>query len=387
MLFPFPGLREDVGHGSANLRDDLLNVKRAFAALGRMREPPDGFHMFTEKPFTDAIERFQEDRALSVDGFMNPGGETERNLKRDLGLGPPDVPMDLAELNLSGPVGNALANEPRDLRAVSKALGELGRFNFDRTSEPPPTITKQLDDAIQGFQRSNGLLSDGNVNPGGETVRTLAAAVAEKQGVAQRQASPPAAAAGAVANSGTQQGAPAVRNAGPPTNEVIDLDDYYRRPGFDPDGPGEVSEALTSPVGALKAKNLFFEARRRALELFEADVLSREERNAYQHAWWSYQVTRSADADLAKKFGDAHERTRVDEDNGERLKDLYNNNVGRELALDPANRNRNAETVIIEAISNGKMQTNPFRVFQPPAVLPVRPRPSRGSFGGSTPSR
>ncbi len=179
MLFPFPGLREDVGHGSANLPDDLLNVKRAFAALGRMREPPDGFHMFTEKPFTDAIERFQEDRALSVDGFMNPGGETENNLKRDLGLGPADVPMELAELNLSGPVGNALANEPRDLRAVSKALGELGRFNFDRTSEPPPTITKQLDDAIQDFQRSNGLSVDGNVNPGGETVRTLAATVAQ----------------------------------------------------------------------------------------------------------------------------------------------------------------------------------------------------------------
>ncbi len=386
MLFPFPGLREDVGHGSANRRDDLLNVKRAFAALGRMREPPEGFHMFTEKPFTDAIERFQEDRALSVDGFMNPGGETENNLKRDLGLGPPDVPMDLAELDLSGPVGNALANEPRDLRAVSKALGELGRFNFDRTSEPPPTITKQLDDAIQGFQRSNGLSVDGNVNPGGETVHTLAAAVAEKQGVAQGQAGAPAAVAGAVTNPAPQQGTGAVRNAGPPTNQVIDLDDYYRRLGFDPDGPGEMREALGSPVGAFKARELFGEAQRRALELFESGVLSPEERNVYQHAWWSYQMTRSADADTAKEFGDAHERTRVDSDNGERLKDLYNNNVGRELALDPANRNRDAEDVIIEAIFNGKMQNTPFRVFQPPGVLPVRPRPSGGAFGGSTPS-
>ena len=189
-MFPFPGLREDVGHGSANLPDDVLNVKRSFAALDRMREPPDGFHMFTEKPLTDAIERFQHDRALRVDRFMDPGGETERNLKRDLGLGPPEAPMDLAELKLSGPVGNALANEPRDLRAVSKALGKLGLFNYDRTAEPPPAITRQLDDSIQGFQRSKGLSVDGEVNPGGETIRTLAAAVAQKQGGGQGRGAP-----------------------------------------------------------------------------------------------------------------------------------------------------------------------------------------------------
>lgn len=41
--------------------------------------------------------------------------------------------------------------------------------------------------------------------------------------------------------------------------------------------------------------------------------------------------------------------------------DLYNNNVGRRLALDPANRGRQAEEVILEAIQNGKLQTRPFR--------------------------
>ena len=89
---------------------------------------------------------------------------------------------------------------------------------------------------------------------------------------------------------------------------------------------------------------------------------------------------------MAKEFGDAHERTRVDPVDGERLKDLYNNNVGRELALHPQNRDRDAEDVIIEAIFNGKMQITPFRVFQPPGVLPARPRPSGGAFGGGTPS-
>ena len=385
-MFPFPGLREDVGHGSANLPDDVLNVKRSFAALDRMREPPDGFHMFTEKPLTDAIERFQHDRALRVDRFMDPGGETERNLKRDLGLGPPEAPMDLAELKLSGPVGNALANEPRDLRAVSKALGKLGLFNYDRTAEPPPAITRQLDDSIQGFQRSKGLSVDGEVNPGGETIRTLAAAVSQKQGGGQGRGTA-ATRAGAVTNPPKQQGAAAVRNVGPPTNQVIDVGDYYKRLGFDPDGPGEKREALTSPVGAFKARDLFVEARRKALALFNAGVLSREERNVYQHAWWSYEVTRSLGADLAKKFGDAHERTSVDEVNGERLKDLYNNNAGRELALDPVNKNRDAETVIIEAIKKGKMQIMPFRVFQPPGVLPKRPRRPSGAYGGSTSSR
>ena len=173
----FARLRREVGSGRDNDPRDILGLKQAFAALGRIGRPEGGFTEIIDKPLADAIEGFQMDKGLLLDGMLTPGGETERNIRRDLGGGPKEKPFDMRSLNLSGPVGNVRDNPERDVQAVSRALGQLGLFTFDRTSEPPPLITKGLDDAIQAFQRRAGLRVDGNVNPGGETVRALATAV------------------------------------------------------------------------------------------------------------------------------------------------------------------------------------------------------------------
>ena len=65
---------------------------------------------------------------------------------------------------------------------------------------------------------------------------------------------------------------------------------------------------------------------------------------------------------MAKTFTDAHETT-VQNDPGERLMDLYNNEVGRRLAMDPKNRGRPAEEVIMEALHNDRMQVSQFTVI------------------------
>ena len=44
------------------------------------------------------------------------------------------------------------------------------------------------------------------------------------------------------------------------------------------------------------------------------------------------------------------------------MKDLYNNEVGRQLAADPANHNRSDEEVIREALESGKLRITPFNV-------------------------
>ena len=64
---------------------------------------------------------------------------------------------------------------------------------------------------------------------------------------------------------------------------------------------------------------------------------------------------------MAKRFGDGHEISAPNDDS-ERLMDLYNNHVGRQLALNLKNRGRPANEVILEALRNGLLRTKPFRV-------------------------
>lgn len=67
--------------------------------------------------------------------------------------------------------------------------------------------------------------------------------------------------------------------------------------------------------------------------------------------------------DGARTFGDAHKRD--GQPDGERLMDLYNNAIGRELAADPRNKDRSDEEVIREAIKAGRLQTKPFNIPGP----------------------
>ena len=93
------------------------------------------------------------------------------------------------------------------------------------------------------------------------------------------------------------------------------------------------------------------------------------EGDGFRHALWSYMMTKDLGADTAKTIGDGHERSGVDSD-GACLMDLYNNAVGRQLALDPANRGRPDQEVIRDAIRNGQLQTRPFEVRGPSGGLP-----------------
>jgi hypothetical protein len=78
------GLADEVGNGRANREDDLLKVRRAFGALGRMEEPEDEPSGFIDRAFDTAIHGFQRDKGLRVDGLMRPGGPTERSLQDDV---------------------------------------------------------------------------------------------------------------------------------------------------------------------------------------------------------------------------------------------------------------------------------------------------------------
>ena len=66
-------LRQD----SANInKTDVLNVKYALTKTGHYETPDYGLTQYPDKELFNAIERFQEDNDLKVDGTIKPDGET-----------------------------------------------------------------------------------------------------------------------------------------------------------------------------------------------------------------------------------------------------------------------------------------------------------------------
>jgi Bacterial toxin homologue of phage lysozyme, C-term len=59
-------------------------VKTAFSRVGRLDEPKGGFSGLIDYPLDGAIRRFQRDNGLRADGFLRPGGPTQRTLLAQL---------------------------------------------------------------------------------------------------------------------------------------------------------------------------------------------------------------------------------------------------------------------------------------------------------------
>ncbi len=146
-----------------------------------------------------------------------------------------------------------------------------------------------------------------------------------------------------------------------PTDEPVGRDEMYAELGFDPKGLGENTLLIISPVNTVIARRLASEAGVTAISHFPTSAGRNDEADAFRHALWSFNMTKRLGAEAAKESGDAHEISQPNPD-GERLMDLYNNHVGRRLALDPKNKKRRAKDVIMEALRNGQLQTRPFNV-------------------------
>jgi hypothetical protein len=146
-----------------------------------------------------------------------------------------------------------------------------------------------------------------------------------------------------------------------PTQEPIRPSEYYRGLGFDPKGSNEREVAARHPLDALRARTMAENSIEEARTAYNNDEhsLTFGEGDAYRHGLWSYQMAKELGVDRAKEFGDAHEVSAVNNE-GDRVKDLFNNAVGRELALDPANHSKPDSEVIRSAIRQGKFQIEPF---------------------------
>jgi hypothetical protein len=79
--------------GSAYTVDpgDIVNTKTALTQLGYYNPPKGiGIQPWTDEPMFDGIKQFQKDNALTVDGFMRPGGPTEKRINQHLTMADDD---------------------------------------------------------------------------------------------------------------------------------------------------------------------------------------------------------------------------------------------------------------------------------------------------------
>ena len=61
--------------------DDVLNVKGLLNHVGYYDEPSYGITLYPDGRLFQSIAKFQKDHDLTPDGWMRPGGETERALR------------------------------------------------------------------------------------------------------------------------------------------------------------------------------------------------------------------------------------------------------------------------------------------------------------------
>src|SRR5689334_1890623 len=166
-----------VGSGQANNPDDVYALDDALRETNAYDPPPEYAHepqRYATAPMNEALERFQENEGLKVDGYANPGGPTERAINNKLLEKPRGAGLlfePVAELR--DKVGNGFANDWRDVRNVKRGLGALGYLPEDPFDRPHGLIDESSTKAVKNFQADNGLLVDGWLAPGGETEAAL----------------------------------------------------------------------------------------------------------------------------------------------------------------------------------------------------------------------
>lgn len=74
---------------------------------------------------------------------------------------------------LKSSVGDAGQNRRRDVAKTEQLLGKAGAFDLKATGGPTGYWGTRTSDATKTFQEQNNLKVDGQINPGGETIRAL----------------------------------------------------------------------------------------------------------------------------------------------------------------------------------------------------------------------
>jgi hypothetical protein len=360
---------------------DVLALKRALGAAGYYRPNPGApFDGTLDRPLDAGLRRFQHDHGLMVDSLAASGGETEAALN--------------AALSLAGSGGSgsspaartAMALAPSDDHAVHEALtswgypyvpdsfGRLGRGEAPAHVVWPEThrtprgylrwrLTGTTDPAEADARMK--VLSGGKFPLNGETDGMNATTTTTQQTVIANPLEAIETKDGDLiqidskTNSGNADARTINLALSAEQSNIVDTDKALSELNFEQNGPKEGNLPWDVQAQALfYAQGAQYDTRER----FEgqSETGRNDAADAYRHALWTFRMTRALGPDVAKTVGDAHERS-VPNPDEELLMDLYNNKVGRELAMDPENADKSAEEIARQALERGLLRTRPFR--------------------------
>ncbi len=176
MLVTSGFLTGPVGRGIGGLTEDVLAVKERMRDLGLYQVRELGLGDDIDRGFDNAVRKFQDDNGLLVDGVLEPGGETERNLiAHGTGQGFEPAP-DPSRLVLGGAVGADSDNDTADVSLVKRAFASAQSAKDKLQWAQVLSVLGDsigLETIIAALTQDKGALAEESADAGSETTFSL----------------------------------------------------------------------------------------------------------------------------------------------------------------------------------------------------------------------
>ncbi len=356
---------------------DPLKVQMGLERLGFMEPRADDIYVSTDSDrLFGAMEDFQKANGLEADGIANPDGPTHQAMNKALtasSAGKPAKPL------IARPIPAADAamrhKNERDIRVLGRRTDPgdfpvlMARTLLSKNGEAAaPEVADLLG---QIYARNPDMGRKARAELAGVVDVTSMGRLDDAAGIPSEDRVPPQRPKEPEPPTLELTEAQNKTSTLPsPTDDPIDADELEEALSYGEFGLGDVGNAvLRGPVITSKVNELRSKVSEETTRRFPNGTGHNDEADAYRHALWSFKMARDISPHAAKQIGDGHERKPLGSysyeglesaPRGEKLMDLYNNRIGRDLERKFRDDPRPAEDIVMEALRAGRLQTRPF---------------------------
>ncbi len=363
---------------------DTLKVQMGLERLGFM-EPRDGdIYVSTDSDqLFGAMKDFQKANGLEVDGIANPDGPTHRAMNKALSASAAHRPATPLITRPIPAAGAAVRHKnERDIRVLGRRSDPgdfpvlMAQTLLSRNGEAAaPEVADLLG---QIYARNPDMGRKARIELAGVMDETSMRHIDDAAKIPPGDREPPQRPIDPEPEPPTLESAEAQNDTNtlpPPGDRPVDPDVLKQILEYEDEGHGDIANAVSSPIDSFRVGDTISESRAQAEAVAQKRHLNGLEKDAFRHVYWSYRMAQEAGVEVSKQFGDAHERTalgiyegkRNSNPDGEKLMDLYNNRVGRELFQEHPQATPDQITeIILDAMSSGRIQLRNFSIKRGP---------------------